>query len=150
VKEFGKEFAYAEEAQIRNIPLKSSPESLQIEWTARSETPITIFRLQFMANTMIDWREVDVTATRLDNGDWYGKADLANLQSETEYRVKVASLNTEGYSPFSKIHTFTTPSAGLVKQKAVSSSSSSKLSAMSSLCLVTLILSLISSDVYIN
>ena len=64
------------------------------------------------ANTMIDWREVDVTATRLDNGDWYGKADLANLQSETEYRVKVASLNTEGYSPFSKIHTFTTTSAG--------------------------------------
>ena len=39
---------YADEAQIREIPLKSSPQSLQIEWTAQSETPITIFRLQFM------------------------------------------------------------------------------------------------------
>ena len=39
---------YADEAQIWEIPLKSSPRSLQIEWTAQSETPITIFRLQFM------------------------------------------------------------------------------------------------------
>merc|ERR1739838_468924 len=37
---YRKKIAYAEEAQILKTPLKSSPGSLQIEWTARSETPI--------------------------------------------------------------------------------------------------------------
>ena len=40
--------AYADEAQINPIPLKATPWLLQIEWTAKSETPITIFRVQFM------------------------------------------------------------------------------------------------------
>ena len=40
--------AYAEEAQINPTPLTTTPWLLQIEWTAKSETPITIFRAQFM------------------------------------------------------------------------------------------------------
>ena len=121
---------YADEAEINKIPLKSSPQSLQIEWTAESETPITIFRLQFMvchtcykvnidispvqSDSMPDWSEVEVVATKQDNNDWYGKTDLINLTPHTQYRVKVASRNNEGYNKFSKEHIFTTPKAGTI------------------------------------
>ena len=40
--------AYADEAQINPVPVEATPQFLQIEWTAKSETPITIFRVQFM------------------------------------------------------------------------------------------------------
>ena len=40
--------AYADEAHINPVPLGETPWLLQIEWTAKSETPITIFRVQFM------------------------------------------------------------------------------------------------------
>ena len=119
---------YADEAQIHKIPLKSSPQSLQIEWTAQSETPITIFRLQFMvchtcykvnidispvqSDSMPDWSEVEVVATKQDDNDWYGKTDLINLTPHTQYRVKVASRNNQGYNKFSKEHIFTTSRAG--------------------------------------
>jgi len=144
------EMAYAEEAQILKTPLKSSPHSLQIEWTAQSETPITIFRVQFMANDSTDWSEVDVTASKLDNDDWYGKADLVNLQPDTEYMVKVSSMNTEGYSQFSGIQLFTTPAKGRVKQEAISSSPSAKISVNLLLFFLPLISSLISSKVFIK
>lgn len=149
-EQLGKDFGYADEAQIYKIPLKSSPQSLQIEWTAESETPITIFRLQFMSDSMPDWSEVEVVATKQDNNDWYGKTDLINLTPHTQYRVKVASRNNEGYNKFSKEHIFTTPRAGPVKQKAVSLSSSSKFSVTSLLCLICFISILISSDEFIN
>jgi len=144
------QLGYADEAQIHKIPLKSSPQSLQIEWTAESETPITIFRLQFMSDSMPDWSEVEVVATKQDNNDWYGKTDLINLTPHTQYRVKVASRNNEGYNKFSKEHIFTTPRAGPVKQKAVSLSSSSKFSVTSLLCLICFTSILISSDEFIN
>ena len=113
----------------------------------RSETPTTIFRVQFMvspganrfdliassvklsikqriksliieqscflqANDSNDWSEVDVTASKLDNEDWYGKADLLNLHPNTQCMVKVSSMNTEGYSQFSDVQLFTTPEKG--------------------------------------
>jgi len=149
-EQLSKDFGYANEAQIHKIPLKSSPQSLQIEWTAESETPITIFRLQFMSDSMPDWSEVEVVATKQDNNDWYGKTDLINLTPHTQYRVKVASRNNEGYNKFSKEHIFTTPRAGPVKQKAVSLSSSSKFSVTSLLCLICFTSILISSDEFIN
>ena len=40
--------AYADEAHINPVALGETPWLLQIEWTAKSETPITIFRVQFM------------------------------------------------------------------------------------------------------
>ena len=61
---------------------------------------------------MADWSEVEALVTKQDNDDWYGKADLINLVPATEYRVKVASKNTEGYNKFSRVHTFTTPRQG--------------------------------------
>jgi len=142
--------SYAEEAKIAENPLKSSPESLQIEWTARSETPITIFRLQFMSDDMTDWSEVEAMATKQDNDDWYGRADLINLVPGTDYRVKVASKNTEGYNKFSRAHTFATPSIGAVKQKAISSSPSSKTSLTLSIWLLILMACFNYSDVFSN
>jgi hypothetical protein len=142
--------AYAEEAQIRDTPLKSSPQFLQIEWTAQSETPITIFRLQFMSAGMSDWSEVDVTATQLPDGDWYGKADLTPLLPRTRYQVKVSSLNTVGYSQFSRVHSFTTHSQAPANQKAISLSSSPKMSVASSSCFIILMLSLISTHLFVN
>eukprot|EP00092_Neocalanus_flemingeri_P014877 GFUD01016067.1.p1 GENE.GFUD01016067.1~~GFUD01016067.1.p1 ORF type:complete len:152 (-),score=36.59 GFUD01016067.1:173-628(-) len=142
--------AYAEEAKIRKTPLNSSPWSLQIEWTANSETPITIFRVQFMANDSTDWSEVDVVASKLDNEDWYGKADLLNLQPSTLYMVKVSSMNTEGYSQFSDVHLFTTPEKGKVKQEKIMASPSTKLSVTSIVCFIPLLSSLISSHVFIK
>jgi len=149
-EKYRKTIAYAEEAQILKTPLKSSPRSLQIEWTARSETPITIFRVQFMANDSNDWSEVDVTASKLDNEDWYGKADLLNLRPNTQYMVKVSSMNTEGYSQFSDVQLFTTPEKGQVKQEAISSSPSTRISVTSLLCFIPLISSLISTHVFIK
>eukprot|EP00090_Calanus_glacialis_P007213 TRINITY_DN15667_c0_g1_i4.p1 TRINITY_DN15667_c0_g1~~TRINITY_DN15667_c0_g1_i4.p1 ORF type:complete len:475 (-),score=83.63 TRINITY_DN15667_c0_g1_i4:269-1693(-) len=142
--------AYAEEAQIRKTPLKSSPQSLQIEWTAQSETPITIFRVQFMANDSTDWSEVDVTASKLENDDWYGKANLMNLQPNTEYMVKVSSMNNEGYSQFSGVQLFATPAKGQVKQEAISSSSSAQITVNLLLYLIPLMSSLISGKVFIK
>ena len=64
------------------------------------------------SDDMADWSEVEAMVSKQDNDNWYGKVDLINLQPGTEYRVKVASKNTEGYNKFSRIHTFTTSSAG--------------------------------------
>ena len=66
----------------------------------------------FQANDSTDWSEVDVTASKLDNNDWYGKANLMNLHPNTQYIVKVSSMNTEGYSQFSDVQHFTTPAKG--------------------------------------
>lgn len=149
-KKLRKELGYAEEAQIQKSPLKSSPQSLQIEWTAQSETPITIFRVQFMANDSTDWSEVDVTASKLENDDWYGKANLMNLQPNTEYMVKVSSMNNEGYSQFSGVQLFATPAKGQVKQEAISSSSSAQITVNLLLYLIPLMSSLISGKVFIK
>ena len=61
---------------------------------------------------MTDWSEEKVDVTMEDSDDnWYG-VELTNLSPGTAYRVKVASKNKEGYSKFSKVHTFITPNAG--------------------------------------
>ena len=114
---------------------------------------------------MSDWGEVEVTATQLADGDWYGKADLTSLKPSTSYKVKVSSRNTEGYSQFSRIHIFTTPSSGNyasygvvmyfcfsgpVKQRAMSYSSSAKMSVSSSPSFIILISSLISTHLFTN
>merc|ERR1719419_1655192 len=44
---FQYEIGHAKEAVINMTPLNVSPHSLQVEWTAESETPITLFRVQF-------------------------------------------------------------------------------------------------------
>jgi len=142
--------AYAEEAQIKPTPVNLSSKSLEVEWTAHSETPITIFRVQFMANNASDWSEVDVTATKLANEEWYGKADLLNLHPSTQYMVRVSSLNTEGYSKFSDAQMFTTSNKGQVKQDKITASSSPTISVSSLLCLVSLSSALISSEVLLK
>jgi len=103
--------AYADEAQINPVPVEATPQFLQIEWTAKSETPITIFRVQFMAVDERDWREVDVTSSQSSRqrGVWYGQAQLQRLKPNTQYMVQVSSLNNEGYSKFSSITFFSTP-----------------------------------------
>jgi len=142
--------AYAEEAQIKPTPVNLSSKSLEVEWTAHSETPITIFRVQFMANNASDWSEVDVTSTKLANEEWYGKADLLNLHPNTQYMVRVSSLNTEGYSKFSDTQMFTTSNKGQVKQDKITASSSPTISVSSLLCLVSLSSALISSEVLLK
>jgi len=142
--------AYAEEAKFTDNPLKSSPHSLQLEWTARSVTPITIFRLQFMSDDMADWSEVEALVTKQDNDDWYGKADLINLAPATEYRVQVASKNLEGYNKFSRVHTFTTLRQEPMKQSAISLGSSSHNSGTLSIFLLALISCLTYIDVFRN
>merc|ERR1719430_2455043 len=142
--------AYAEEAQIKPTPVNLSSTSLEVEWTAHSETPITIFRVQFMANNASDWSEVDVTGTKLANEEWYGKADLLNLHPNTQYMVRVSSLNTEGYSKFSDAQMFTTSNKGQVKQDKITARSSPTISVSSLLCLVSLSSALISSEVLLK
>lgn len=129
--------AYADEAHINPVPLAETPWLLQIEWTAKSETPITIFRVQFMAVDGRDWREVDVTSTQLAPGSvWYGKADLENLRPNTQYMVQVSSLNNEGYSKFSQISIFSTPKEETYQKEAVSSSGISLLKSFSILTIL--------------
>ena len=116
---------------------------------------------------MTDWSEVEAMATKQDNDDWYGRADLINLVPGTDYRVKVASKNTEGYNKFSRANTFVTPSignvyfvyknfidiffhSGAVKQKAISSSPSSKTSLTLSIWLLILMACFNYSDVFSN
>jgi len=141
---------YAEEAQIKPTPIKLSAKSLQVEWTVQSETPITIFRVQYMASNGSDWSEVGVTATKLPNEAWYGKADLLNLYPNTQYMVRVSSLNGEGYSKFSDSQLFTTSNkvSGHVKQEQISASSSPDISVSSLLCLVSLSSAVISREVF--
>jgi len=116
--------AYADEAEINPVPVSATPWLLQIEWTAKSETPITIFRVQFMAVDSLDWSEVDVTSTQLRSspgtGVWHGTAELENLSPNTQYMVQVSSLNKEGYSKFSGITFFSTPREENYQHEAIS------------------------------
>merc|ERR1712029_592864 len=125
--------AYADEAEINPVPVSATPWLLQIEWTAKSETPITIFRAQFMAVDERDWSEVDVTSTQLTRSHniWYGKAQMDNLRPNTQYMVQVSSLNNEGYSKFSEISIFSTPKEETYQNEAVSSSGISLLQSIS-------------------
>ena len=63
-------------------------------------------------DNMADWSEVEVLATKQDDNSWYGKTNLVNLTPHTQYRVKVASRNNQGYNKFSKEHIFTTSKTG--------------------------------------
>lgn len=117
---------YAEKAKLSKVPLRSSSKLLQIEWTAHSETPIKLFRVQFMAADDPDWSEVNVESTNLEGDDWYGRTELVNLQPDSEYRVRVASENAEGSSQFSDVVNFFTTPAELVTKEAISSGVSSE------------------------
>jgi len=137
--------AYAEEAQINPVPLAVTPWLVQIEWTAKSETPITIFRVQFMAVDAEDWSEVDVTSTQLTSGVWYGKAELDTLRPSTQYMVQVSSLNNEGYSKFSEVTFFTTSKEENYTKEAISTGSPASCNFMSGvLSLMTIIVLVIS------
>jgi len=105
---FQYEIGHAKEAVINMTPLNVSPHSLQVEWTAESETPITLFRVQFMKETDSDWTEIGVEPANISAPFWHGEVFLTSLDPATEYVVKVASENSEGYGPFSANATFTT------------------------------------------
>lgn len=105
---FQYEIAHAREAVINRTPLDASPHSLQVEWTAESETPITLFRVQFMKETDSDWSEIGVEPANISAPFWHGEVFLTSLDPATDYVVKVASENSEGFGPFSANATFTT------------------------------------------
>ena len=73
---------------------------------------VSIDICDMQCDSMADWSEVEVLATKQDDNSWYGKTDLVNLTPHTQYRVKVASRNDQGYNKFSKEHIFTTSKTG--------------------------------------
>jgi len=117
--------AYADEAVLSPSPLSSSPGSLTIAWSARSPSPVTVWRVQFRPVLGGDWGEVDVGASSEGGEVWGGSAQLLGLRPNTQYEVKISGRNTEGYSQFSSPVTYSTPSQGAVRQPAAMGASNS-------------------------
>jgi len=117
--------AYADEAVLSPSPLSSSPGSLTIAWSARSPSPVTVWRVQFRPLLGGDWGEVDVGATSEGGEVWGGLAQLHGLRPATQYEVKISGRNSEGYSQFSRPVTYATPSQGTVRQPAAMGAASS-------------------------
>ncbi len=99
--------------------IKSDPKGVEydrftLEWSARSVSPITSFKVEYKMMSDAQWKEVEVEAYQLPNEDntYAGTHMIANLNPATVYLAKVSSRNVYGFSNPSQAFKFATRGAG--------------------------------------
>ena len=99
--------------------IKSDPKGVEydrfpLEWTARSKSPISSFKVEHKMMSEANWKEAEVEAYQLPNEDntYAGTHMIANLKPATVYLARVSSRNVYGYSNPSQYFKFATRGAG--------------------------------------
>ena len=85
-----------------------------LEWEARSLSPISNFKVEWKTNGDEKWKTSEVEAYQLPNADntYAGTHMITKLNPATVYLVKVSSRNVYGYSNPSQPFKFATRGAG--------------------------------------
>ena len=100
-----------------DVTFKSDPKGpnydrYALEWTGVSSTPITHFRVQYKAETDLQWADAELEAVNLDREFYAGGYTLPDLRPATVYLARVSSKNAYGYNDFGEIFKFATKGAG--------------------------------------
>lgn len=104
----------AEPAIIKSDPKGVEYDRFPLEWSARSVSPISSFKVEYKMMSEPKWQEAEVEAYQLPNEDntYAGTHMVANLKPATVYLAKVSSRNVYGYSNPSQAFKFATRGAG--------------------------------------
>ena len=104
----------AEQAQINSDPKGVEYDRYNLEWSARSVSPISNFKVEWKTLGDEKWKETEVEAYPMPNSDnsYAGTHMITKLNPATVYLVKVSSKNVYGYSNPSQAFKFATRGAG--------------------------------------
>lgn len=108
----------AEPAIIKSDPKGVEYDRFPLEWTAKSLSPISGFRVEYKTNSEQKWRDQEVDAYQLPNEEhmYAGTHMIANLTPATVYVARVSSRNVYGYSNPSLVFKFATRGADPVQK----------------------------------
>jgi len=108
----------AEAALIKSDPKGVEYDRFTLEWSARSVSPITSFKVEYKMMSDAQWKQVEVEAYQLPNEDntYAGTHMIANLNPATVYLAKVSSRNVYGFSNPSQAFKFATRGADPVQK----------------------------------
>lgn len=108
----------AEPAIIKSDPKGVEYDRFPLEWSARSVSPISSFKVEYKMMSEPKWQEAEVEAYQLPNEDntYAGTHMVANLKPATVYLAKVSSRNVYGYSNPSQAFKFATRGADPVQK----------------------------------
>merc|ERR1712002_165917 len=86
-----------------------------MEWTAKSNTEILTFKIEYKVQGDHQWKEFEAPAQPVSGGEWTGTAEgryfFRNLRSATTYTVRIKSKNANGYNDFGEEFLFMTKRA---------------------------------------
>jgi len=108
----------AEAAQIKSDPKGGEYDRFSLDWTARSVSPISNFKIEYKKNSDNVWQSSEVEAFNLKGEDniYTGTHMIDSLTPATVYLAKVSSKNVYGYSTPSQAFKFATRGADPVQK----------------------------------
>ncbi|XP_059095188.1 lachesin-like isoform X2 [Tigriopus californicus] len=98
----------ANDVNFKSDPKGPNYDQYALEWTAQSSTPITHFKVQYKAETDVQWTEAEIEAVNVDREFYAGGYTLPQLRPATVYMTRVASQNSYGYNDYGEIFKFAT------------------------------------------
>lgn len=112
----------AESAIISSDPKGVEYDRFNLEWTARSLSPVSSFKVEYKMMSEDIWKSMEADAFKLphDDSTYAGTSMISKLNPATVYLARVSSRNAYGFSNPSQAFKFATRGAGRSQfQKAI-------------------------------
>jgi len=108
----------AEAAEIKSDPKGAEYDRFNLDWTAKSVSPITTFKIEYKNMDDNIWKEAEVEAFNMPQEEnvYTGTHMIDSLTPAAVYVAKVSSRNVYGYSAPSKTFKFATRGADPVQK----------------------------------
>ena len=104
----------AESAIISSDPKGVEYDRFNLEWTARSLSPVSSFKVEYKMMSEDIWKSMEADAFKLphDDSTYAGTSMISKLNPATVYLARVSSRNAYGFSNPSQAFKFATRGAG--------------------------------------
>lgn len=89
---------HASAAEFKSTPAGNQETSFLLEWTSKSFSPISQFKLEIQEKYSNNWKSYLVSAHSDGAYHWAGKQFLSDLRGATQYKARVSAENSEGWS----------------------------------------------------
>jgi len=134
---------FSKKIQMKKKLIRIYSDSIVLEWTVKSLSDITGFRVKWQAKGSLTWNEKSVSSSKIysEFNTWTGQVNLVNLLPKTRYFVKIASHKKKSYSAYSDVYSYKTLSEMSVLEKRLLTSTAAI--TYSSCYSVTLLLSIL-------
>jgi hypothetical protein len=108
----------AESAIIKSDPKGVEYDRFSLEWTARSLSPVSSFKVEYKMLSEKMWKSLEADAYKLpqDDSTYAGTSMISQLNPATVYLARVSSRNAYGYSNPSQAFKFATRGADPVRE----------------------------------